>query len=62
MDFLRCYDGIRSLVLSGSKRNDAIYNKIRYLRSKKVVSQMLLTIIFLESELININLYLWQRH
>ena len=33
--FIKIYDGIRHLVLFGSKQNDAIYNRIRYLISKK---------------------------
>ena len=33
--FITIYDGIKYLVLFGSKRYDAIYNKIRYLIRKR---------------------------
>ena len=51
--FIEIYDGIRYLVLFVSKRYDAIYNRIRYLISKKLVLHILLAIILQESELIN---------
>ena len=35
MDLLKFFDGITYLVLFGSKRYDAIYNRIRYLISEK---------------------------
>ena len=35
--FIKIYDGIRYLVLFGSALYDAIYNRIRYLISEKVV-------------------------
>ena len=34
--FIKIDDGIRYLVLFGSKQYDAIYNRIRYLISKKI--------------------------
>ena len=33
--FIRYYDGIRYSVLSGSRKHDAVYNRIRYLISQK---------------------------
>ena len=54
----KVFDGIRYLVLFGSKQYDAIYYRIRYLISKKVVLQILLAIILQESELIHIVLCL----
>ena len=52
--FIKIYDGIRCLVLFGSKQYDAIYDRFRYLIGKKVVLQILLTITLQESELIHI--------
>ena len=34
-EFIRVYDGTRYLVLFGSEKYDAIYNRIRYLISQK---------------------------
>ena len=56
--FVKMYDETRYLVLIGSERHDAIYNRIRNLISKKSVLQILLIVILQESELIHIILYL----
>ena len=56
--FIKIYDGIRYLVLFGSKRYDATYNRIRYLETKKMILQILLALILQESELVHIILYL----
>ena len=53
--FIKIYDGIRYLVLLGSGQYDAIYNRIRYLISKKSGTT---AIILQELELICIILYL----
>ena len=34
--FIRVYDGTRYLVLFGPEKYDAIYNRIRYLKSQKI--------------------------
>ena len=57
--FIKTDDGVRYLVLL--KYNE-IYNRIRYLISKKVVLQIALIIILEESELIHIILYLLKKH
>ena len=57
--FIKIDDGVRYLVLL--KYNE-IYNRIRYLISKKVVLQIALIIILQESELIHIILYLLKKH
>ena len=53
--FIKIYDGIRYLVLLGSGQYNAIYNRIRYLISKKSGTT---AIILQELELICIILYL----
>ena len=55
--FIKNYDGIRYLVLSGGYY-DEIFDRIKYLISKKVVLQIELIIILQEPELINTILYL----
>ena len=55
--FIKPYDGIRYLVLFGSELFDAIYNRTTYLISKKSVLQIVLLLIFQESELIHVVLY-----
>ena len=55
--FIKNYDGIRYLVLSGSYY-DEIFDRIKYLISKKVVLQIELIIILQEPELTNTILYL----
>ena len=57
--FIKIDDGVRYLVLL--KYNE-IYNRIRYLISKKVVLQIALIIILQESELIHIILYILKKH
>ena len=48
--FIKNYDGIRYLVLLGSKQYDVIYNRIRYFMTKKSgIMLILLTIILQES-------------
>ena len=57
-EFIKVYDGI---ILFGPEQYDAIYNKTRYLISKKIVLQILLAIILQirqESELIQIIIFL----
>ena len=44
-EFVKIYDGITYLVLFSFQRYDAIYNRIIYLISKKVVLQILLAIV-----------------
>ena len=56
--FIKIYDGIRYLVLFAPERYNAIYDRINYLTSEKVVLHILLIIILQESELIHIILYL----
>ena len=56
--FIRIYDGIRYLVLLGSQKYDAIYNKIVYFISLKAVSYMFFLTITQKSELILMILYL----
>ena len=56
--FIKIYEGIRYLVLFGPGWYHAIYNRIRYLISEKVVLQILLIIILQESELIYAIFYL----
>ena len=55
--FIRIYYGIRYLVLFCSGLYDVIYDKIKYLISKKVMLRLVLIIILQESELIHIILY-----
>ena len=52
--FITIYDGIKYLVLFGFEQYDALYNRIRYLISEKII----LIIILQESELIHLILYL----
>ena len=57
-EFIKVYHGI---ILFGPEQYDAIYNKTRYLISKKIVLQILLAIILQirqESELIQIFIFL----
>ena len=57
--FIKIYDGIRCLMLYDYKRYNAIYDKIKWLISEKMVLQIVLIIILQESELIhNIIFYL----
>ena len=55
---IKIYDGARYLKLFGPKMYNAIYDRINYLKMKKVILNTLLTIILQESELIHIILYL----
>ena len=50
--FVRVYDGIRYLVLFDSEQYNAIYNRIRYLLSQKVVLYMFFLIIMRKYKLI----------
>ena len=54
---IKTYYGIRDLVLIGGVFHNEIFDMIKYLISKKVVSQMVLIIILQDSELIHIILY-----
>ena len=55
---IRIYDGTRCLTLLGSKKYDAIYNRIRYLVSQKGVSHIFFLTILRRSKLILMILYL----
>ena len=56
--FIKVCDGIRYLVLFGSERYDAIYNRIRYLISQKSLLHMFFLIIMQKLKLILLILYL----
>ena len=56
--FIKIHNGISYLVLFGPKRCDAIYDRIRYLISKKRVINDIISNNFQESELIHRNHYL----
>ena len=57
--FIRVYDGTRYLVIFGREKNDAIYNRIRYLiNQKKVVLHMFFLMIIQELKLNNMILCL----
>ena len=51
--FINIYGGIRYLVLFGHVWYDEICDRIRYLKVKKVLLQIVLIIILQESELIH---------
>ena len=51
--FIKIYDGVRYVLLFRSEQYDAIYIRIRYLISQKMVSQII-AIILQELELIHI--------
>ena len=55
---IRIYDGIKNLTLSGKKKYDAIYDRIRYLISLKTVSHKFFLTILQNSKLILKILYL----
>ena len=54
---IKTYYGIRDLVLIGGVFHNEIFDMIKYLISKKVVSQIVSIIILQDSELIHIILY-----
>ena len=56
--FIKVCDGIRYLVLFGSERYDAVYNRIRYLISQKSLLHMFFLIIMQKLKLILLILYL----
>ena len=56
--FIRVYDGIRYVVLFGPEKCDAIYNRIRYLISKKIGITRVFFIIMQKSKLIHLIIYL----
>ena len=56
--FIKVCDGIRYLVLFGSERYDAIYNRIRYLIIQKSLLHMFFLIIMQKLKLILLILYL----
>ena len=55
---IRIYDGIKNLTLSGSKKYDAIYDRVRYLISLKTISHIFFLTILQNSKLILKILYL----
>ena len=55
---IRVYEGIRYLVLFGPEKYDAIYDKIRYVISQKVVLHILFLIILQKLRMILSILYL----
>ena len=55
--FTKIYDRIRCVVLFGDGFYDEIFDRIKYLISKKVLLPIVLTIILQESELIKIMFY-----
>ena len=59
--FIKIYDGIRYLVLFGHRWYDDICDMITYLKVRKMVLQIVLTIILRESELTYIILYLFEK-
>ena len=56
--FIRDYDGIKYLVLFGPEKHVAIFQRIRYLRSKKCDITFLFLIIMQKSKFIFMILYL----
>ena len=56
--FIRIYNGTRYLVLLGPEKDDAIYKKIRYLMSQKILLHVLFFIIIQEINLILMILYI----
>ena len=56
--FIKIYGGIRYLVLFGSKRYDAIYNRFGYFMSKKSGIIDIMSYNLEESELIHMILYI----
>ena len=57
-EFIKVYDGIKYLLLFPVGFYDRIYDRSKYLLSKKVVWQIVLIITFAKSEFIHIVIYL----
>ena len=58
---IRIYDRSKYLILFGTKKDDAIYDKIRYLLSTKKTSSRLFLTIFQKSKLILMTLCLYKK-